>query len=45
MSCLHCWTYFALTFARVVLPKFSGLSPVEIIKRDTKRDVLISVMT
>lgn len=42
MSFTECWTYFALTLARVVLPKFSGLSPVEIMKHDRERDILIS---
>lgn len=34
-------TYFALTLASVVLPKFSGLSPVEIMKHDREGDILI----
>lgn len=41
MSFIKWSTYFALTLASVVLPKFSGLSPVEIIKHDRERDILI----
>lgn len=45
MSLAKCWTYFALTLASVVLPKFSGLSPVGIMEHDRQRDILISKMT
>ncbi len=41
MSFIKCWTYFELTLASVVLPKFSGLSPVEIMQDDRERDILI----
>lgn len=44
MSFAKCWTYFALTLASVVLPKFSGLSPVGIMRddRESGGDVLTS---